>query len=53
VNAAAVGGKWEPAAETLSFLCEGSLYAISVSEHRICTPSSNEFSKIVRTMPHN
>ena len=31
MNAAAKGGKWEPAAETLSVLCEGSLYAISVS----------------------
>ncbi len=37
MNAAAVGGKWEPAAETLSALCEGSLDAISVSEHPICT----------------
>jgi hypothetical protein len=43
VNAAAKGGKWEPAAEILSRVFvsrgEGSLYAISVSEHRICTPT--------------
>jgi hypothetical protein len=39
VNAAAKGGKWEPAAEILSVFREGSPDAISVSESRICTPT--------------
>jgi hypothetical protein len=39
VNAAAVGGKWKPAAEIqrLRFLQPKDLYAISVSEHLIRT----------------
>ena len=45
VNAAAVGGKWEPAAETLSVLCEGSLDAISVPEHLICTQTLQRILK--------
>jgi hypothetical protein len=45
VNAAAEGGKWEPAAEILSVLREGSLGAISVSEHLICNQTLQRFFK--------
>ncbi len=39
--------------EAAHFAAEGSLDAISVSDHLTCNQTPNELSKIVRTKPHN